>query len=208
MDIPQNIKVEAQKRIEPYDVEGFVIGKGDTESEVMIVGEAPGENEIVKGEPFIGRAGKELDKQLEILGLDRKHIYITSVVRSRPFYWTKSNKEGMRKANRKPTQKEIIAHAELLDYQIEQVAPKIIIALGNVAFKRLIGSEDKLSSVIGRVMETPVLKWRDEEGWVESEHLYKVIPLYHPAAVFYNPKIRPQLEQSLHEVKRYLDEKL
>ncbi|TGB01906.1 uracil-DNA glycosylase [Halobacillus salinus] len=208
MDIPQNIKVEAQKRIEPYDVEGFVIGKGDTESEVMIVGEAPGENEIVKGEPFIGRAGKELDKQLEILGLDRKHIYITSVVRSRPYYWTKSNKEGMRKANRKPTQKEIIAHAELLDYQIEQVAPKIIIALGNVAFKRLIGSEDKLSSVIGRVMETPVLKWRDEEGWVESEYFYKVIPLYHPAAVFYNPKIRPQLEQSLHEVKRYLDEKL
>lgn len=209
MQIPQKIKAEAQVRIEPYDVEGFVLGKGKEDSDVMIVGEAPGENEAIKGEPFIGRAGKELDKQLQRLGWERDEVYITSVVRSRPYRWVKANNEqGMRKANRKPNQKEIIAHAKLLDYQIEKVDPSVVIALGGVAFKRLTGSEEKLSSVIGRMLDTTILKWEDDKGWIHTDESYTVIPLYHPAAVFYNPKIRNQIEDSLDQVRSYLEKKL
>ncbi|MCA0972565.1 uracil-DNA glycosylase [Halobacillus litoralis] len=205
MNIPDGIKTEALRRIEPYDVEGFVLGAGDERSDIMIVGEAPGENEAVKGEPFIGRAGKELDKQLDILGLNRKDIYLTSVVRSRPYRWVENtNKPGYRKANRKPNKKEIIAHAKLLDYQIDQVKPSVIIALGSVAYQRLTGREDKMSSIIGSVMEVPLLKWSDEEGWITSEEEYKVVALYHPAAVFYNPKIRSEIEDSLKNVREYL----
>ncbi|MBA2176714.1 uracil-DNA glycosylase [Halobacillus locisalis] len=206
MEIPENIINEAKQRIEPYAVEGFVLGKGDQNSDIMVVGEAPGENEAVKGVPFIGRAGKELDKQFNLLGWDREKVYITSVVRSRPYRWVEANNEsGQRKANRKPNQKEIIAHAPLLDYQIRKVDPSVIVALGGVAFKRLTGGEQRMSDVVGEVFETRVLCWDIEGGqWSESERTYEIIPLYHPAAVFYNPKIRAEIESSLEKVRDYL----
>ncbi|KHE70065.1 uracil-DNA glycosylase [Halobacillus sp. BBL2006] len=209
MEFPDHLIEEAKIRMEPHDVEGFVLGQGDTNGEVMLVGEAPGENEAVEGRPFIGRAGKELDKQLTILGLAREDIYITSVVRSRPYKWVKTNKKdsgGKRKANRKPNQKEINAHAPLLDYQIETMNPKIIITLGGVAFERVTGRKDKISEIIGQVLEMPVMKVKDIEAGVyePSDQVYQVIPLYHPAAVFYNPKIKQTIDQSLDQVKRYL----
>ncbi len=206
MEIPESMINEAKKRIEPYAVEGFVLGKGNSNSDIMIVGEAPGENEAVKGVPFIGRAGKELDKQFKLLGWDREEVYITSVVRSRPYRWVEANNEaGQRKANRKPNQKEIIAHAPLLDYQIRKVNPAVIVALGGVAFKRLTGSEQRISDVVGEVIETRILYWDlQEEKWLESDQVYEVIPLYHPAAVFYNPKIRVEIEDSLEKVRDYL----
>lgn len=206
MEIPENIINEAKKRIEPYAVEGFVLGNGNSKSDIMIIGEAPGENEAIKGVPFIGRAGKELDKQFNLLGWDREEVYITSVVRSRPYRWVEANNEsGQRKANRKPNQKEIIAHAPLLDYQIRKVNPSVIVALGGVAFKRLTGSEQRISDVVGEVIETRILYWDlQEEKWLESDEVYEVIPLYHPAAVFYNPKIRVEIEGSLEKVRDYL----
>ncbi|MEC3882341.1 uracil-DNA glycosylase [Halobacillus sp. HZG1] len=206
MEWPEHLVNEAKKRIEPYDVEGFVLGKGDDRGRVMIVGEAPGENEAVKGEPFIGRAGDELDKQLDYLGLSREDVYITSVVRSRPYKWVKTNKKGMggrRRANRKPNQKEIYAHAKLLDYQIEQMKPDIIIALGGVAYERLTGNKGKLSDVVGEAITTSVQK-EEGGGYGMSEDEYTVVPLYHPAAVFYNPKIKEDIYRSLDQLKGYL----
>ncbi|MBN9656439.1 uracil-DNA glycosylase [Halobacillus sp. GSS1] len=206
MEWPEHLVNEAKKRIEPYDVEGFVLGKGDDLGKVMIVGEAPGENEAVKGEPFIGRAGDELDKQLDYLGLSREDVYITSVVRSRPYKWVKTNKKGMggkRKANRKPNQKEIYAHAKLLDYQIEQMKPAIIIALGGVAYERLTGDKGKISDVVGEAITTSIQK-EEGGGYGMSEDEYTVVPLYHPAAVFYNPKIKEDIYRSLDQLKDYL----
>ncbi|ELK46670.1 MULTISPECIES: uracil-DNA glycosylase [unclassified Halobacillus] len=207
MEWPKSMLKDAERRMEGCLVEGFVPGKGNRNAEIMLVGEAPGEKEAVEGVPFIGRAGKELDKQLEYLGLERDDLYITSVVRSRPYKWVDSNKKGKRKANRKPNKKEIEAHAPLLDYQVEQVDPDIILVLGGVALRRLTGEEGKISVLVGQLMETPLLKYRPKEGgprWCETEKAYRVIPLYHPAAVFYNPKIKPTIQQSLDDVKRHL----
>ncbi|SFG40528.1 DNA polymerase [Halobacillus alkaliphilus] len=209
MQFPDELIKEAKNRIAGFDVEGFVLGQGDESGKIMIVGEAPGENEAVKGEPFIGRAGDELDKQLNYIGLERKDVYITSAVRSRPYKWVKTTKKGsggQRKANRKPNQKEILAHAPLLDYQIEKMDPEVIIALGGVAYERLMGRKDKISELVGKVIRTPIMRLdREKEKYVETEKSYLIIPLYHPAAVFYNPKIKEDIYASLDEMKNNLN---
>ncbi|MFQ3545089.1 uracil-DNA glycosylase [Halobacillus rhizosphaerae] len=209
MEWPEDLIQSAKRRMEPYDTEGFVLGNGDPESEIMIVGEAPGENEAVKGIPFIGRAGDELDKQLQYLGINREDVYITSVARSRPYKWVKTNKKGsggMRKANRKPNNKEVLAHAPLLDYQIKEMDPKVIIALGSVAYLRLTGRKDKMTDVLGERIETPIQQLNEEgDEYIPTEKTYTLIPLYHPAAVFYNPKIKEDIYASLDKVKTYLN---
>ncbi len=206
MQLPEDIINAAHKKMEDYDVEGFVLGGGNLNADIMIVGEAPGEQEAIKGVPFIGRAGDELNKQFEYLGIDREDVYITSTVRSRPYKWVKTNKKdsgGKRKANRKPNQKEIWAHAPILDYQIKKIAPQLIIALGGVALERLLGKGYKITEVLGEVVESPVLRaGEDRYEWTEKE--YAVFPLYHPAAVFYNPRIKEDIYQSLDDLKEYI----
>jgi len=121
----------------------------------MIVGEAPGENEDIKGEPFVGQAGKLLDGMLNAIGLKRgEAVYIANVVKCRP------------PGNRTPTPEEARACAPFLDRQLELIRPKLIVALGKTAAMRLLGTEASLGSLRGRV------------------HRYKGIPLvvtYHPA---------------------------
>ncbi|UOQ44436.1 uracil-DNA glycosylase [Halobacillus salinarum] len=205
MDIPESIVQEAKERIQEYNVEGFVLGKGDPNAKVMIIGEAPGENEIVKDEPFIGRAGKELDKQLEYLEVSRNHVYITSVVRSRPYKWVK-RKNKDKKENRKPNQKEILAHASLLDYQVQRISPSLIITLGGVAYERLTGRKDKMKDVLGKPYKGPILQYdKESDGLVQTRSSYLILPLYHPAAIFYNPRLKEDIYHSLDEVKPYLN---
>ena len=121
----------------------------------MIVGEAPGENEDLQGEPFVGQAGKLLDNMLAALGLARgREAYIANVVKCRP------------PGNRTPTPDEAAACAPFLDAQIDHVKPKLIVALGKTAASRLLNTEASLSSLRGRV------------------HAYRGTPLivtYHPA---------------------------
>ncbi|MCP3029315.1 uracil-DNA glycosylase [Halobacillus sp. A5] len=209
MELPELIMKEANKKMENYDVEGFVLGGGNTSADIVIVGEAPGEQEAVKGVPFIGRAGDELDKQFDYLGITRDDVYITSAVRSRPYKWVKTTKKGSggrRKANRKPNKKEVWAHAPILDYQISKIAPKLIIALGGVALERLLGKGYKITEVLGEVIESPILYTGETRyEWTEKE--YTVFPLYHPAAVFYNPSIKEDIYQSLDQLKQYMGEK-
>lgn len=207
MNWPEELVKEAEQNMEPYDVEGFVLGAGDDQADIMIVGEAPGENEAVKGRPFIGRAGAELDKHLDYAGLSREDVYITSVVRSRPYKWVDTNKKGSggrRKANRKPNQKEIDAHARLLDYQIAEMDPAIIVALGGVAYQRLTGKNHKMTDVIGRSFHVSVQK-KGDSGYELTEKTYTIIPLYHPAAVFYNPGIKDTIWESLDHLKREIE---
>ncbi|WP_257997879.1 uracil-DNA glycosylase [Salimicrobium jeotgali] len=206
MDLPEEVIERAKRNIEPFDTEGFVLGKGPVPAEIMMVGEAPGENEVYDGEPFTGRAGKELDKQLSYLGWTRDDVYITSAVRSRPYKWEKRpNSEEKRKANRKPNKKEVKAHAELLDVQIETANPKVILLLGGVAYQRLVDEKGKISEVIGERLETPILKYDlEQDSYIPSDEKYIVIPLYHPAAVFYNPGIRDSIYDSLDRLKSYL----
>lgn len=173
-------------------LEGLNWGAGPCPATVMFVGEAPGKNEIVNNIPFSGAAGKELMKSLAQIGLSRDEVYITSAVRSRPFgikhrINKKTGKEETVYPNRKPTQKEIKAHAVLLDYEIETVQPKLIVTLGDVALKRLLGKDFNLARDHGKVFHHRVFKINPSgTGWVESARDYTIIPTYHPAAVFYN----------------------
>lgn len=182
-------------RIEGFPVEGFVRGSGPLQPAVMLVGEAPGENELETGLPFTGRAGKELMLSLESVGLSRDDVYITSAVRSRPYKWgTKKKRNGdteERKYNRAPTKGEIIAHAPILDAEIQDIQPPLIVTLGNVGLQRLIGKQAKVTELHGVLLETPILIWDETAGkFKESEESYHVFPTFHPASVFYNPPVR------------------
>ena len=92
--ISEEIAALGKRRIEGYPVEGFVWGSGPTNPALMLVGEAPGENELETGIPFTGRAGKELMASLQSVGLSREDVYITSAVRSRPYKWGAKKKRN------------------------------------------------------------------------------------------------------------------
>ncbi|CEH30446.1 uracil-DNA glycosylase [Aneurinibacillus migulanus] len=207
---PEKLVEQCMKRIQPYACEGFVWGKGPENPTFMLVGEAPGATEIEKGEPFIGRAGEMLNQFLDHLGITREEIYITSVVRSRPYkFETKHAKDGtviQRKANRTPNQKEILAHAPLLDYQIATIRPKLIVTMGTIALHRLLGKEHQISADHGTLLHTSVLKLDSMEtntySWTDQQ--YNVFPTYHPASIFYNRKLLDEIYEDLDKLRPLL----
>ena len=163
MKYPKELVEEVRKRSEGMKLEGINSGSGPKHPLLMLVGEAPGRNEIVNNIPFSGDAGKELNKSLEQIGLTRDEVYITSAVRSRPYaikktFSKRENKEVTKYPNRKPTKKEILAHGPFLDYEIDYAQPKLIVALGSTGLERLLGSGHKISEEHGTVIEnTPIL---------------------------------------------------
>ncbi|AKP48419.1 MULTISPECIES: uracil-DNA glycosylase [Bacillus] len=208
---PESLVKECQKRIEKYPCEGFVYGQGPEKAEIMLVGEAPGETEIHNGIPFSGRAGKQLSEFLDYLGISREDVFITSAVRSRPYKVVKKEKDGQiieKKYNRTPTQKEILAHAPLLDYNICSIQPKIIVTLGKIALERVTGMKGNLEKIHGKMMITPVqkLKRLDSSEMVWTDRKYKIFPLYHPAAVFYNRRLLQEIYEDLDQLKNYIKE--
>lgn len=209
-EIPNHLMDLCIKRIEGYPVEGFVKGKGPRKPTLMLIGEAPGENEAIQGIPFIGRAGKELKKSLASIGLTREDVYMTSAVRSRPFVWREKkerNGEAVKKKyNRPPTQKEIIAHAPILDYEITNISPLLIVTLGNVGLQRLLGREATVSKLHGQVLQKPVqfLQSLNSSEFVWSTETYTIIPTYHPASVFYRPSNRDFLEEDWIKIGEYI----
>lgn len=209
-ELPDQLVKLGLKRIEGCPVDGFVKGKGPKNPAIMLIGEAPGENEAIQGIPFIGRAGDELEKSLKSVNLTRDDVYMTSAVRSRPYMWKeKKMRNGEvieRKYNRPPTQQEIIAHAPLLDYEIKNIAPLVIVTLGNVGLQRLLGKEAKVSNLHGQVLEQAVrhLDSLEENEYKWSEEKYIIIPTYHPAAVFYRPSNRDFIEDDWRKIGEYI----
>ncbi|MFT9846538.1 uracil-DNA glycosylase [Aneurinibacillus sp. REN35] len=201
---------QCMKRIEPYACEGFVWGMGPDDPLFMLIGEAPGATEIENGKPFTGRAGAVLDEFLAYLDVRRDEIFITSAVRSRPYkFEVKTAKDGSiirRKANRTPNQKEILAHAPLLDYQIKTIQPKLIVTMGNIALQRLLGKHDKISAVHGTLLHSPILMLDDMETTTYSytNRSYDVFPTYHPASIFYNHKLRSEIYEDLATLRTIL----
>lgn len=211
MDYPKELIAEVKQRSAGLRLEGLNSGSGPQHPLLMIVGEAPGRNEIVNNIPFSGDAGKELDKSLQQIGLTRDEVYITSAVRSRPYgvkrvFSKRENKEVVKYPNRKPTKKEILAHAPFLDYEIDYAQPKLIVALGNTGLERLLGSGHKISQEHGQVIaDTPILKLNEaRDGYVWSKEKYTIFPEYHPAAVFYNRKLTNDIIQDWDKIKPYI----
>ncbi len=149
----------------------LVFGEGRVGAPVMMVGEAPGEQESLLGRPFVGKAGRNLDAFLDEAGMDRGALYVTNTVKFRP---TKRSASG-RTVNRPPTQEEIRLFLPWLLKEIELVGPRYIITLGNVPLKALLGRE----SVIGELHGSFI----DWNGRV-------LFPMYHPASIIYNPALK------------------
>ncbi|WP_239254525.1 uracil-DNA glycosylase [Listeria ilorinensis] len=214
MEISDRLVELARKRAAGFALEGFVKGKGPEDAKVMLVGEAPGETEVGSLIPFSGRAGKELMKFMAMAGLTREDVFITSAVRSRPYrYGEKTDRKTgetiKRRYNRPPTQKEILAHAPVLDAEIQMIHPEIILAMGNVGLKRLLGKSYQVSEQHGKIYQGPVqyLARLDDQTYSWTEKEYTVLATFHPASIFYNRQLLPLIEADWQLLRQQLEEK-
>ena len=162
-----------------------VIGEGNHDADLMLIGEAPGENEAKTGRPFCGRAGQILDEMLEEVDIKREETYITNIVKDRP------------PENRDPTANEITLYGPFLDRQIKIIEPKIIATLGRFSANYILkkfsfGDDFSISKINGQVFK-------------KEELDFVVIPLFHPAATIYTRSRRDDLIEDFKKVKKLLN---
>lgn len=153
----------------------LVFGVGREDAEVIFVGEGPGEQEDLKGEPFVGPAGQLLDTMLEIIGLDRSKVYIANIVKCRPPH------------NRDPLNIEQAACRTWLDRQIALINPKIIVCLGRIAAMAMIKEDFRITREHGQ--------WYERDG-------RRLIATYHPSALLRDPGKRPDAFMDLRELRK------
>jgi uracil-DNA glycosylase family 4 len=154
-----------------------VFGVGNPNADLMFVGEAPGADEDIKGEPFVGRAGQLLTKIIEAIGLARTDVYIANVIKCRP------------PQNRNPEQDEVDTCEPFLFRQIDVIEPKVIVALGTFAARALLRTLDPISRLRGRVFE-----YRGA----------KLIPTFHPAYLLRNPSCRRDVWEDMKKARALL----
>jgi uracil-DNA glycosylase family protein len=126
-----------------------VFGEGSSRAAVMLVGEQPGDQEDLSGKPFVGPAGKLLDRALQEAGIDRRLVYVTNVVKH--FKWTG---RGKRRIHEKPNQAEISACSPWIKAEVEVVRPRLIVCLGATAAQAIIGREFRVTKQRGQVMRS------------------------------------------------------
>ena len=153
----------------------LVFGVGDPASEIMFIGEGPGEQEDLQGEPFVGPAGKLLDTMLEIIDLDRSRVYIANIVKCRP------------PMNRDPKPEEITACHKWLSHQIALVDPRIIVCLGRIAATSLIRDDFRITREHGQ--------WFEKDG-------RRITATLHPSALLRDPSRRPDAFMDLREIRK------
>ena len=159
-----------------------VFGVGDPQAELMLVGEGPGADEDATGEPFVGRSGQLLTKLLaEAAGLAREQVYITNVVKCRP------------PGNRDPKPEEISACSKFLNRQLQLVAPRVIVSLGNPATKTLLNTTVGITKLRGT-----------EHEFAFPGGVATLLPTFHPSAALRNPANLPLLSQDLAAAKQLL----
>ena len=156
----------------------LVFGVGDSHARVMLIGEAPGRNEDLKGEPFVGPAGQLLNELLEHAGLSRDEVYIANVLKCRP------------PGNRDPEQVEIETCTPFLREQIRVIDPHVLVTLGNFATKFVLKTEVGITRLHGRVQEAG---------------RFTVLPIYHPAAAIYDRTKRDALFADFATLRELLD---
>lgn len=181
-DLEAEAAVKSQALHELSD--NLVFGEGDPDANLVLIGEAPGEEEDLTGRPFVGRAGQLLDKILESVGLRRDLVYITNIVKFRP------------PDNRNPKPEEVAASEAVLLAQLRLIKPQIIATLGNVPTQHFLSSPLGITRTHGT--------WHDWHG-------IRVMPLYHPAYLLRNASREQgapkwQMWQDMKELKRALDE--
>ena len=138
----------------------LVFGEGNPDADLVIIGEAPGEDEDAQGRPFVGRAGQLLDRILESGHIEREDVYITNILKYRP------------PNNRNPKPDEILASEPLLLEQLKLIRPQIIATLGNFPTQYFAGTKDGITKTRGK--------------WFEW-HNIRIFPMFHPAYLLRNP---------------------
>ena len=161
----------------------LVFSDGNPNAKIMIIGEGPGANEDKEGKPFVGRAGKLLDKMLEAIKLNRNNVYISNVVNFRP------------PMNRKPTEKEIEKYLPFLLRHIELINPKILLLLGSTALNALIGNEVVISKARGKWMSKKI-------GDTNPD----IIASFHPAFLMRQPDQKKYAWEDLKMIRKKIGE--
>lgn len=157
----------------------IVFGTGNPHAELVFVGEAPGREEDLQGEPFVGQAGQLLTRIIEAIGLKRQEVYITNVIKCRP------------PENRNPAPEEIAACEPFLIKQLQAIRPRLICALGTFAAQTLLKTEAKISALRGKF------------------HVYQGIPImptYHPAFLLRNPQKKRDVWEDMKKFKKEYDQ--
>lgn len=153
-----------------------VLGTGPFDSDIMFIGEAPGKDEDLKGVPFVGKAGQLMDKALMGIGINRKNIYITNIVKCRP------------PQNIDPQEIEMKSCMEYLESQINLVKPKVIVLLGRIALHAILPSESSITKVRGK--------------WIQQNDIY-YMPIWHPSAVLRDENKKIEFWNDLQKVKDF-----
>lgn len=156
-----------------------VFGVGDSEADIMFIGEGPGADEDLEGEPFVGKAGKLMNQAFLGIGISRERIYIANIVKCRP------------PNNRTPVKEEANACLDYLRNQVMIIKPKVIVLLGNTALKNILGEEYSITATRG--------KWIDKKG-------IKYMPTYHPAALLRDESKKIDFWNDLELVKKEAEE--
>ncbi len=156
-----------------------VFGSGSRDSDVLFVGEAPGEKEDLSGVPFVGAAGKLLDKYLYAVGIARERVYIANILKCRP------------PKNRDPKPEEENACIDYLRAQVKLLNPKVIICLGRISAMRLIKPDFKIT--------------REHGQWF-TRGKYLITAVYHPAALLRDPRKKEEMLTDMQAIKAKLDE--
>lgn len=170
----------------------FVFGCGCTEPKLLLIGEAPGREEVKLSRPFSGAAGKYLDEFLELAGIDRENIYITNAIKYR---LSKVNPKTGRLSNRPAAKDEILSSRPILMNEIQIICPKCIVTLGNVPLRAVTGD---FSLSIGDNHGKPM-----SNSIGQSEYL--LFPLYHPASVIYNRSLKQTCETDMLKLRKLIN---
>ena len=178
----------------PAEEKPLVFGEGKCDRPpVMLIGEAPGEQESLQGRPFVGKAGKNLDGFLQAIALRREDIYITNVVKVRP---TRVSARGS-VSNRPPNREELLLFTPFLYEEIQLVRPGLMVTLGNVALQALMGPQATVGAFHGKETEAAVRVQGREER-------YPLFPLYHPASIIYNRSLTEVYQEDLRGLRAWL----
>lgn len=162
-----------------------VLGEGNLNARIMFIGEAPGKKEDELGRPFVGKAGRIFDEMLDSIKLSRDDVYISNILKCRP------------PKNRNPLKSEIEKCSKFIDKQIEIINPEIIVPMGNYAIKFIFNKFklklEKINRIHGKIFLVN-----------SSFYRLKIIPIYHPAAVIYNKKIKDIMIADFKVIKQSL----
>ena len=163
-----------------------ILGEGNNQAKVMLIGEAPGADEDRMGRPFVGRCGKLLDKMLETIKLKREDCYITNILPWRP------------PGNRTPTDEELALCLPFLERQIEIIKPQFILVLGKIAFKAVMDNPESISRVRG--------KWF--EYCIDENKKIPVLATFHPSYLLRSTNQKAKVWADLLRLKNKIDEKV